>query len=128
MGIHAAGMKAVDLANARYPFDRMPADADAARKYLEERAAVYHTAKATGRSAVQQRYTIDADQLNRIEDEGERMKWHVGDGLEDEQGPIPVFGPARTDDQGKIDIPEGEWEARRKAAIRALKADRRYYR
>jgi len=44
------------------------------------------------------------------------------DGLVDEKGPIPAFGPARTDEQGRIVMSEEEWEARRAASIRAMKA------
>jgi hypothetical protein len=44
------------------------------------------------------------------------------DGLCDERGPIPVFGPVRTDRQGRILMSEQERAARRDAAIRALRA------
>ena len=44
------------------------------------------------------------------------------DGLADEQGPIPAFGPAQTDSQGRIVLTDEEWEARRSASIRTLKA------
>jgi hypothetical protein len=48
----------------------------------------------------------------------DRKYW---DGLSDEQGPIPAFGPARTDDLGRVIMTDEEWEARRQAAIRALR-------
>jgi hypothetical protein len=44
------------------------------------------------------------------------------DGLSDEHGPIPTFGPARTDQHGRIVMTDEEWEARSAAAIRALRA------
>jgi hypothetical protein len=44
------------------------------------------------------------------------------DGLADEQGPIPAFGPARTDEHGRVVMTDEEWGARRNAAIRALRA------
>ena len=44
------------------------------------------------------------------------------DGLCDELGPIPAFGPARTDDEGRIVMGDGERLARASAAMRALKA------
>jgi hypothetical protein len=47
---------------------------------------------------------------------------HMHDGLCDEQGPIPVFGPVQTDEQGRIVLSDDEWEARRAASVRALKA------
>ncbi len=47
------------------------------------------------------------------------------DGLCDEQGPIPVFGPARTDDRGRIVLTDEERAARREAAIRTLRAIQR---
>jgi hypothetical protein len=43
------------------------------------------------------------------------------DGLCDEQGPIPVFGPVRTDEQGRIVLTDEERAARRDAAIRMLR-------
>jgi hypothetical protein len=119
---HAAGMKASQLANSRYPFDRMPIDAAAARIYLDERSAAYQEAKAQGRCMMLEQYNIDSDQLDRIEAEGDNRKWPLWDGLEDERGPIPTFGPVDTDDRGRIVMTDGEWEARRDAAIRALGA------
>ena len=44
------------------------------------------------------------------------------DGLADEHGPIPAFGPARTDSHGRVVMGDDEWEARRAAAVRALEA------
>ena len=44
------------------------------------------------------------------------------DGLCDEQGPIPTFGPIRLDDQGRIVISEEEIEARAEAGLRMLRA------
>jgi len=44
------------------------------------------------------------------------------DGLSDEQGPIPAFGPAKLDEHGRIVMSDEEWEARRAAVRRALKA------
>ena len=43
------------------------------------------------------------------------------DGLADEQGPIPVFGPAKTDEDGRLIFDEGESVARSEAAIRTLR-------
>ncbi len=119
---HAAGIAASAEAEARYPFDRMPTEARAIREYLKERDTVYETAKARGRVDLLARYGVDADQLDRIEAEGDRERWPSWDGLADEQGPIPTFGPARTDDRGRIVMGEPEKEARRAAAIRALGA------
>jgi len=118
---HAAGMKASELANSRYPFDRMPTDAQAARRYLDERNATYHEAKAQSRRMMLEQYKIGDDQLDRIEAEGEKMKWPLWDGLEDEHGPIPAFGPVGIDDRGRIVMTDREWEARRDAALRALR-------
>ena len=44
------------------------------------------------------------------------------DGLRDEQGLIPAFGPLRMDDEGHILMSEEEGRARMAAGIRALKA------
>jgi hypothetical protein len=44
------------------------------------------------------------------------------DGLLDEQGPIPAFGPVRTDESGRVLMSDEERVARRDAAIRALAA------
>ena len=50
------------------------------------------------------------------------MDWNHWDGLADEQGPIPAFGPACTDENGRVVMTDEEWQARRDAAIRALRA------
>ena len=44
------------------------------------------------------------------------------DGLADEQGPIPAFGPARTEEHGRAIMTDEEWEAGRDAALRAVRA------
>ncbi len=44
------------------------------------------------------------------------------DGLRDEQGLIPAFGPVRLDDQGHVVMSKEEQRARAEAAVRALKA------
>jgi hypothetical protein len=44
------------------------------------------------------------------------------DGLCDELGLIPVFGPVRTDERGRVVMTEQERRARAAAAVRALKA------
>jgi hypothetical protein len=62
------------------------------------------------------------DRSPRIEAEaidGQCFPW---DGLSDEEGPIPAFGPARTDEHGRVMMSDEEWAARRNAAIRALRA------
>jgi hypothetical protein len=46
----------------------------------------------------------------------------AGDGLSDEQGPIPAFGPVETDEHGRIVMSDEEAEARRAAAARTMKA------
>ncbi len=43
------------------------------------------------------------------------------DGLRDDQGLIPAFGPARLDDQGRIVMSKEERRARAEAAVRVLK-------
>jgi hypothetical protein len=43
------------------------------------------------------------------------------DGHCDEQGPIPAFGPVRTDERGRIVLTDEERAARRAAAIRMLR-------
>jgi hypothetical protein len=117
---HAAEMKAVALADSRYPFDRIPADPQGAAVYLSEREKVYREARAEGRREVIERYGIDAHRLDAIDQEGDREKWPLWDGLSDERGPIPNFGPARTDESGRIVMSDEEQAARREAAIRAL--------
>ncbi len=64
------------------------------------------------------RYGIDLDRLALITEEGQREKWPLWDGLSDERGPIPVFGPAGTDRHGRISMTDEERDARRDAAIR----------
>jgi hypothetical protein len=113
-------MRAVSLADARYPFDCIPAEPDEAAAYLSEREKVYRDAREEGRREVVERYGIDADRLDAIDREGERERWPLWDGLSDERGPIPNFGPARTDECGRIVMSDEERAARRDAAIRAL--------
>jgi hypothetical protein len=43
------------------------------------------------------------------------------DGLRDEQGLIPAFGPVRLDEQGRIVMSKEEQRARAEAKVRALK-------
>jgi hypothetical protein len=119
---HAAGMKASSLADSRYPFDRIPIDQEAGKAYLTERENVYKRAKEEGRREVIEKFGIDGVLLDAIDDEGDREKWPLWDGLSDERGPIPVFGPVRTDGSGRISMSDEERDARRDAAIRALAA------
>lgn len=44
------------------------------------------------------------------------------DGLSDEQGLIPAFGPVQLDDEGHIVMSEEEGRARMAAGVRAFKA------
>jgi hypothetical protein len=44
------------------------------------------------------------------------------DGLRDEQGPIPVFGPVLLDEHGRIVMSDEEGRARSAAGLRAIKA------
>ncbi len=44
------------------------------------------------------------------------------DGLRDDRGLIPAFGPVRLDDQGRVVMSKEERQARAAAAVRALKA------
>jgi hypothetical protein len=118
----AAGMKAISLADSRYPFDRLPTDSQAAAVYLSERENVYQVVKEEGRRKVIERYGIDASCLDAIVEEGDRGKWPPWDGLADERGPIPVFDAARTNANGQILMSDDERAARRDAAIRALAA------
>jgi hypothetical protein len=119
---HAAGMKAGSLANTSHPLDRMPADSEAARAYLFKREKVYKDAREKGRHEVVERYGIEAARLDAIDEEGDRERWPIWDGLSDERGPIPSFGPARTDESGRVLMNDEERAARRDAAIRALAA------
>jgi hypothetical protein len=119
---HAVEMKVVSLADSRYPLDRIPTDPAAARTYLCEREAVYISAKEEGRREVIERYGIDAARLHAIDEEGDREKWPLWDGLSDERGPIPVFGPARLNESGRLVMSDEEQAARRIASIRALAA------
>lgn len=118
----AARLKAVLLADSRYPFDRIPTDTDLSRAYLTEREKVYKIAEDEGRREVIERHGIDAACLDAIEEEGDREKWPLWDGLSDERGPIPTFGPARTDSRGRLFMSDEELAARRDAAMRALAA------
>jgi hypothetical protein len=119
---HAAGMKAVSLANTSHPLDRLPADSEAARAYLSKREKVYKDAREKGRHEVVERYGIDAARLDAIDEEGDRERWPIWDGPSDERGPIPSFGPGRTDESDRILMNDEERAARRDAAIRALAA------
>jgi len=80
------------------------------------------SAKDQGRRGIMERYEIDARQLDRIEAEGMDEKWPRWDGLADELGPIPAFGPARTDEHGRVVMSDEEWTARRDSVVRALRA------
>ena len=120
--INQAEFAATAEAEAQFPFDRMPTEAEDIRKYLAERKIVYENAGERGRREILERNGIDEGQLARIEAEGDSERWPSWDGLADEQGPIPTFGPARTDERGRIVMGQGEREARRDASIRALGA------
>ena len=52
---HAAGMKAVALADSRHPFDHIPADPQGAVVHLSEREKVYREAREEGRREVIER-------------------------------------------------------------------------
>jgi hypothetical protein len=91
---HAAGLKAVSFADASHPFDRMPADREAARACLSKRENIYKNTREKGRHGVLERYGIDPACLDAIDQEGDREKWPVWDGLSDERGPIPSFHSA----------------------------------
>jgi hypothetical protein len=119
---HAAEMKAVSLAESQYPLDGTPTDSEAARAYLTEREKVYKSAKEEGRREVIEHYGVDAARLHAIDEEGDREKWPLWDGLSDERGPIPVFGPARTNERGQLLMSDEEGAARRDASMRALAA------
>jgi hypothetical protein len=60
--------------------------------------------------------------LDAIEQESDGEKGPIWDGLSDEHGPIPAFGPSRTDASGRVLMDDEERAARRDAAIRALAA------
>jgi hypothetical protein len=117
---HAAGIKAVSLADSHYLFDRIPTDPEAVRAYLSEREKVYKSAKEEEIREVIEQYGIDAACFDAIDEEGNREKWPLWDGLPGERGPIPLFGPARTNGSGRVLISDEERAARRDAAIRAL--------
>ncbi len=68
------------------------------------------------------RHVIDSALLGRIELESVPDDGPAWDGLSDEEGPIPTFGPARTDERGRVVMSDEERAARRGAAIRALGA------
>ena len=119
---HAAGMRAVSLEDTSHPFDRMPADSEDARAYLSKREKVYNDAREKGRRELVERYGIDAVRLDAIDEKGDSERWPIWDGLADERGPIPSFGPARTDQSGRVLMTDEERVARRDAAIRALAA------
>ncbi len=124
-GMHAAGLAATAEADRRYPFDGMPLDAAANRAYLDRRRQVNEENKAEERKFLQDLFLVAADQLARVEAEGDRERWPSRDGLSDAQGPIPTFGPAATDAWGHIVMGEPERAARRYAVLRALHAVRR---
>ncbi len=65
---------------------------------------------------------IDAMRPEMNLHEGNLEKLPLWDGLSDELGPIPAFGPAVTDETGRVLMDDGERAARRDAAIRALAA------
>jgi hypothetical protein len=52
--------------------------------------------------------------------EGHPWPEHPWDGLSDEQGPIPAFGPVITDTCGRIVMSEEERVARKDAVLRML--------
>jgi hypothetical protein len=65
---------------------------------------------------------MDPQLLHNILLEAEREKWPLWDGLADDNGPIPTFGPVRTNECGQIVMSAQERTARAIAAKRALKA------
>ena len=119
---HAAGMKAVSLADSLYPFGSIPADPEAAALYLSERKRVYEDAKEEGHRRVSDRFGVDANCADAILEEGDREKWPLWDGLSDEREPIPVFDAARTNASGQVLMSDEERAVRRDAAMRALAA------
>ncbi len=80
------------------------------------------SAKAGAERGVIERYGIDVNRLDVTGEDRERVNWSLWDGLSDEQGPIPAFGPVCTDANGRILMSDEEHQARRDAAIRALAA------
>ena len=59
--------------------------------------------------------------MSTIQSNPSRTNEVAWDGLSDEQGPIPAFGPARLDDQGRLVKSDEEREARRDAILRTLR-------
>ena len=115
-------MQASALANSQFPFGRIPTDSEGAKRYLAEREALYNSTKDRGRCGIMERYQIAEGRLDRIEAEARDERWPPWDGLADDRGPIPTFGPIRTDEHGRIVINDAEEVARRDAIIRALQA------
>jgi hypothetical protein len=70
----------------------------------------------------EQRHGIDAARIAPTDEEAARINWALWDGLSDERGPIPAFGPVRTDENGRLVMSDAEQAARRDAAIRTLAA------
>ena len=69
--------------------------------------------------------TSDAPPARPVEEKTspvEDRSWaeYPWDGLSDENGPIPAFGPVTTDKHGRIVMSQEEQEARRAAVIRML--------
>ena len=89
---------------------------------LSETEKVDQNAKEEGRREVTERCEVDGPRLDATEEEGDGVNWSLWDGLSDERGPIPAFGPVRTDENGRILMSDEEIAARRDAAIRALAA------
>jgi hypothetical protein len=86
-----------------------------------EALAAFEAAKEQARRRVLERHGIDANQLARIEARADLEGWPPWDGLADDRGPIPTFGPMKKDRNGRPTrrSPEEE-EAQRDAAIRML--------
>ena len=83
--------------------------------------AAFEEAKAQARRKLIDRFGIDANQLDRIEAEADREGWPPWDGLADERGPIPTFGPVKTDRRGRLIVNREEDEARQDAIGRMLR-------